>query len=110
MNGFLLMLLSLSLGGSALALLLVLLRRLLGSRLPSAFYYYAWLVVLLRFVLPLPGLLPSLPDSQAAPVPALPSVVSATDAAPRPWQGGIPEIGAPAENASPQTAPEAERT
>jgi len=110
MNGFLLMLLSLSLGGTALALLLVLLRRLLGSRLPSAFYYYAWLVVLLRFVLPLPGLLPLLPDSQAAPVPALPSVVSTTDAAPRPWQGGIPEIGAPAENASSQTAPEAEPT
>ena len=106
MNGFLLMLLSLSLGGTVLALLLVLLRRLLGSRLPSAFYYYAWLVVLLRFVLPLPGLLPSLPSSQAAPVPALPSVESTTNAAPRPWQGGMLEIEAPAEAALPQTAPE----
>ena len=51
------MLLSLSIAGSVLALLLMLLRRALGRRIPSTFYYYAWLLVLLRFVLPVPGLL-----------------------------------------------------
>lgn len=49
-------LLILSLGGTVLGLSLMLARRLLGKRLPSAFYYYAWLLVLLRFLLPLPGL------------------------------------------------------
>ena len=51
------LLLSLSIAGSVLALLLLLLRRALGRRIPSTFYYYAWLLVLLRFVLPVPGLL-----------------------------------------------------
>ena len=50
--------LSLTLSGSALALLLLLLKKLLGRRLSSTVYYYAWLVVLLRFLLPLPGLVP----------------------------------------------------
>ncbi len=39
-----------------MGLLLMLVRRVLGKRLPGAFYYLAWLVVLLRFVVPLPGL------------------------------------------------------
>ena len=51
-------LLTLTLSGSALALLLLLLRRLLPRRMPSTVYYYAWLLVLLRFTLPLPGLIP----------------------------------------------------
>lgn len=51
------LLFSLSIAGSVLALLLMLLRRALGRRIPSTFYYYAWLLVLLRFVLPVPGLL-----------------------------------------------------
>ena len=51
------MLISLSVAGSVLALLLLLLRRALGRRIPSTFYYYAWLLVLLRFVLPVPGLM-----------------------------------------------------
>ena len=51
-------LLSLTLSGSALALLLLLLKKLLGGRLSSTVYYYAWLLVLLRFLLPLPGLVP----------------------------------------------------
>ena len=81
MNGLLSTLLGLSLSGTLLALLLMLLRRLAGSRLPSAFYYYAWLLVLLRFVLPLPGLLPGFARTAApAPMP-LPAVVSATDTA-----------------------------
>ena len=51
-------LLSLTLSGSALALLLLGLKRLLGRRLSATVYYYAWLLVLLRFLLPLPGLIP----------------------------------------------------
>ena len=51
-------LLTLTLSGSALALLLLALRYLLLKRMPSTVYYYAWLLVLLRFVLPLPGFVP----------------------------------------------------
>lgn len=71
MKTLLSLLLGLSLSGTVLALALMLLRRVLKDRLPSAFYYYAWLVVLLRFVLPLPGLMPSVGESRAAaPAPA----------------------------------------
>ena len=52
-------LLTLTLSGSALALLLLLLRYVFARRMPSTVYYYAWLLVLLRFVLPLPGLVPA---------------------------------------------------
>ena len=79
MDQFLLRLLILSAGGTALALLLVLLRRIFSDRLPSAFYYWAWLLVLLRFVLPLPGLLPT-GEETAAPS-ALPAAVETTTAA-----------------------------
>ena len=65
MSEFLRLLLGLSLSGTLMALLLILLRRLFGHRLPSAFYYYAWLLVLLRFVLPLPGLMPGWNQSEA---------------------------------------------
>ena len=53
------MLLFTTLGGSALALLLLLLRYLVFRKMPSTVYYYAWLLVLLRFALPLPGLVPT---------------------------------------------------
>ena len=76
MNAFLSLLLGLSLSGTLLALLLMLLRRLAGSRLPSAFYYFAWLLVLLRFVLPLPGLLPGLAQPEKAPAVPLPAAVT----------------------------------
>ena len=59
-------LLTLTLSGSALALLLLALRYLLLKRMPSTVYYYAWLLVLLRFVLPLPGFVP-LPGAEAEP-------------------------------------------
>ena len=49
--------LSLTLSGSAMALVLLALRCVL-RRMPSTVYYYAWLLVLLRFALPLPGLVP----------------------------------------------------
>ena len=51
-------LLSLTLSGSAMALLLLALRYVFLRRMPSTVYYYAWLLVLLRFILPLPGLVP----------------------------------------------------
>ena len=70
-------LLSLTLSGSVLALLLLALRYVLLKKMPSTVYYYAWLLVLLRFVLPLPGLVPveraeqelSLPAISAASIP-----------------------------------------
>ena len=77
MEHFLLNLLILSAGGTALALLLMLLRRILSDRLPSAFYYWAWLLVLLRFVLPLPGLVPTA-ERAARPAP-LPAAVELAD-------------------------------
>lgn len=51
-------LLLLTLSGSALTLLLLALRYLMFKRMPSTVYFYAWLLVLLRFALPLPGLVP----------------------------------------------------
>ena len=62
-------LLQLTLSGSAMALLLMLLRRVLGKKLPSTVYYYAWLLVLLRFLLPLPGLVPTAAESGTQPPP-----------------------------------------
>lgn len=55
MNEFFSTLLSLTVGGSVLAALLLGVKALLGKKLPSMFYYYAWLLVLLRFLLPIPG-------------------------------------------------------
>lgn len=63
MSGLLQLVLSLSLGGSLLALLVLGLKLLMGRRLPSAFYYYAWLLVLLRLILPIPGFLGSGADT-----------------------------------------------
>ena len=59
-------LLTLTLSGSTLTLLLLALRYLLLKRMPSTVYYYAWLLVLLRFVLPLPGFVP-VPEAEAGP-------------------------------------------
>lgn len=53
--------LSLTLGGSVLALLLLLGKRFVFKKLSNTFYYYAWLVVLLRFLVPLPGAMPTAP-------------------------------------------------
>lgn len=69
MNGLLQLVLSLSLGGSLLALLVLGLKLLMGRRLPSAFYYYAWLLVLLRLILPIPGFLGAGADTPAETVP-----------------------------------------
>ena len=90
MNGLLQLLLSLSLGGSILALLVLGLRLLLGSRLPSSFYYYAWLLVLLRLVLPIPGFLGLGAENEAASLPIPSSQYSYVDSAPRERRASLP--------------------
>ena len=55
--------------GSAFACLLLGLRKIAGKRLPPTLYYYAWLLVLMRFCLPLPGFLPAIGSAQPQPVP-----------------------------------------
>lgn len=71
MTEFMKTLLLLSASGSVLGLLLMLARRLSGRRLPSTLWYYAWLPVLLRLVLPLPGLIPEALVADNEPVSAL---------------------------------------
>ena len=86
-------LLLLTLSGSALALLLLALRYLFLKRMPSTVYYYAWLLVLLRFALPLPGLIPDGSTAQNAP----PDPVRVTEHAARTEsETGLPAIDAPA--------------
>lgn len=53
MKEVLLTLLSLTLSGSLLCALVLLLRPVMGNRVPRAFSYYLWLAVLLRFLIPL---------------------------------------------------------
>ena len=53
MKEVLLTLLSLTLSGSLLCMLLLLLRPVMGNRVPRAVSYYLWLAVLLRFLIPL---------------------------------------------------------
>ena len=57
MEQFMKTLLALSLAGTVLALIVMLLGRFWGKRISSRFIYLAWLLVLLRFILPVPGLL-----------------------------------------------------
>ena len=64
-------LLRLTLSGSALALVLLGMRYVFFKRMPSTAYYYAWLLVLLRFVLPLPGLVPEMTGESAVPMTAI---------------------------------------
>lgn len=68
MQIFLQCLLSLTVGGSLMALLVWLLSKI--QRLPRSFCYYAWVLVLLRLALPLPGALElSAPQIPAAGIP-----------------------------------------
>ena len=60
-------LLTLTICGSLLSLLLLLLKKCLGMKFSSTVYYYAWLLVLLRFLIPMPGLLPLNEKSASAP-------------------------------------------
>ncbi len=66
MAGFFETLLALSLGASLMALLLYGLKLCLGGKLSSTVYYYLWLLVLLRFVLPMPGFMPMRSDMHTA--------------------------------------------
>jgi len=61
-------LLALSLGGSLMAALLYGLKLCMGRRLSSSVYYYLWLLVLLRFIIPVPGLMPTKLTPSAEPV------------------------------------------
>ena len=71
----------LTISGSVLALLLTCLRYTVLRKMPSTVYYYAWLLVLLRFALPLPGLVPTTGGTaDAAPVPSTSVVYSKMDA------------------------------
>ena len=92
MSGLLQLLLSLSLGGSLLALLVLGLRLLLGRRLPSLFYYFAWLLVLLRFVLPIPGFLGAGVETEAASSPAPSSQYSFSDSASGPRDARVGDL------------------
>ena len=74
--------LSLSLGGSLMALLVLGLKWTLRGKLPSAFFYCAWLAVLLRLVLPLPGFMSLDSREEAAPA----AVTTSS-------QSGIPYVG-----------------
>ena len=68
-----------TISGSILALLLMCLRYTVLRKMPSTVYYYAWLLVLLRFALPLPGLVPALGEtSDTAVASAVPAAYSET--------------------------------
>lgn len=109
------MLLVMTFGGSALALLLLALRYLCFRKMPSTVYYYAWLLVLLRFALPLPGLVPT--ELRQSEPPAAAPVYTAAPVEEEPEQmdfpmsdkATAPGIAAPAEpkTAQTETAPAA---
>ena len=66
-------LITLTLSGSALVLILLALKAAFGKKLSSTVTYYAWLLVMLRFLLPLPGLIPLGGEAETVPVtPRLP--------------------------------------
>ena len=57
MDEFLILLLSLSAAGSLMIILLLALRYIFLRKMPATVYYYLWLLVFLRFALPVPGVL-----------------------------------------------------
>ncbi len=70
-------LLVMTISGSVIALLLMGLRYTVLRKMPSTVYYYAWLLVLLRLALPLPGFIPAMGESAAAaPASAAPAAYS----------------------------------
>ena len=93
------LLLSVTLSGSALAVLLLLLRYVVFRKMPSTVYYYAWLLVLLRFALPLPGLVPVGAFESAAPAAAVYVPTPAAYDRPstvRPMGTGVADLGSEA--------------
>ena len=70
-----------TISGSIIALLLMVLRYTVLRKMPSTVYYYAWLLVLLRFALPLPGLVPTtVATADFTPAPTSPAVYSEMNA------------------------------
>ena len=98
--------LALTLSGSLLILLLLLLRRILGNRFSSTVYYYAWLIVLFRFLLPLPGMLSLRTGEEASPAAAAAVPYTVPELSSR--SGRV--SGAEAGTQSAASAPEAEKT
>ncbi len=101
-------LLVLTLSGSLLALLLLGLRYVALRRMPSTVYYYAWLLVLLRFALPLPGLIPTTVETRTADTPVY------SEAAIQDYNEQIPvfpqnavQVGAPAASVESQISVQA---
>ena len=86
MNPLLQLVLSLSLGGSLMALLVLGLKWTLRGKLPSAFFYCAWLAVLLRLVLPLPGFMNLDSREEAAPA----AVTTSSQSSGIPYVGDLP--------------------
>ena len=58
MTAFLKTLLVLTIAGTLCGLFLVILRKLSKGKIPSSFLYFAWMVVVLRFAIPITGLIP----------------------------------------------------
>ena len=67
-----------TISGSVIALLLMCLRYTVLRKMPSTVYYYAWLLVLLRLALPLPGLFPAMGETTADTPAAAPAAYSET--------------------------------
>ena len=102
------LLLSVTLSGSALAVLLLLLRYVVFRKMPSTVYYYAWLLVLLRFALPLPGLVPVGTSESAVPAAAAYVPAPAAYDGPstvRPMAAGVADLGS---EALPVSTPQAQ--
>ena len=95
------MLLYMTLGGSALALLLLALRYVFLRRMPSTVYYYAWLLVLLRFALPLPGLVPTELRQSEHPAAAPVYTAAPVEEAAEPYVFTMPEKTAAPKTAAP---------
>ena len=69
MTEFLYTVLSLTLAGSALGLIVLLVSKLAGKKLSSRFVYLCWALVILRFALPLSGVIGVSFTKEAAPEP-----------------------------------------
>lgn len=111
MKEWLIQLALLSLSGTVLMLVLLAVRRLTGERLPKAFFYYAWLLVLLRLLVPFGyGLsvpIPAAPSGaetvQTDTVPGLDTMQPAAEDTPAEPNAADPEAAEPPA-ALPQTA------
>ena len=58
MTAFLKTLLLLSIAGTLCGLFLVLLRKVAGRKIPASLFYFAWMIVVLRFAVPVNGMIP----------------------------------------------------